>query len=190
MLYFLDPASGIHLPSSPREDLREFTITLPLSPFLCSNDRTHPRVASSFTFVSFPDGYQIYYQVYISLYVWPLSTWVYAPTPWLVFPFSFLWAMSLGITDWPSHQPCSVLMTLLPLPSPLRLEPLGSRCQLDLNQSCYMSENCQGVANYKPHFSWLPYLSQSSSHSAYSCVSKYPQRNFPKLTWSLPFSKS
>lgn len=92
MLYFLDPASGIHLPSSPREDLQEFTITLPLSPFLCSNDRTHPRVASSFTFVSFPDGYQIYYQVYISLYVWPLSTWVYAPTPWLVFPFSFLWA--------------------------------------------------------------------------------------------------
>lgn len=104
--------------------------------------------------------------------------------------FPFFGHMSLGSTDWPSHQPCSVLMILLPLPSPLRLEPLGSRCQLDLDQSCCRSENCEGVANYKPHFSWLPYLSQSSSHSAHSHVSKYPQRNFPKLTWSLPFSKS
>lgn len=173
-LYFLDSASGKHLASSPSKHLLEFTITLPLSSFLCSNAGVHPRIASSFIFVSFLDGYQIYYQVDIHLYVWPLSPWVYLSSHAMTGVPIFL---SLG------RCPLVSLVDLLTRPamcswqsrhylSPLRLEPLGSQYQPVMDQSCYVSENCRGWPTIKEasrHFSRLP-ISAKVLHALHTAV--------------------
>lgn len=113
------------------------------------------------------------------------------------FPFSF-GHVPLGtslLCGWPSHQPCSVLMMHQSHTSLPQIRTIWiSASTWPGPELLHIFENCQGVDNYKrsitPDFSWLPYLSQSSSCPAYSSVSKFPQRNFPRLAWSLLLSSS